>query len=133
SRTIAARWSNGRHYRQGGRSTQSFRRTIDRIRAVRAPYIWRSPRQTAWRLPGHRGGSKTLSLSSTVMNASTLGNTSSHAKSSQQVKDRSASKSVRRLPIGAEVQPGGGVHFRVWAPRRERVDVVVGPGTLRQS
>ena len=24
---------------------------------------------------------------------------------------------VRRLPIGAEPQPYGGVHFRVWAPR----------------
>src|ERR1700719_3614368 len=24
---------------------------------------------------------------------------------------------VRRLPIGAEPQLGGGVHFRVWAPR----------------
>ena len=23
---------------------------------------------------------------------------------------------VRRLPVGAEPQPGGGVHFRVWAP-----------------
>ncbi len=33
----------------------------------------------------------------------------------------------RRLPIGAEVQPGGGVHFRVWAPRRNKV-VVVFPG-----
>jgi maltooligosyltrehalose trehalohydrolase len=30
----------------------------------------------------------------------------------------------RRLPVGAEVVPGGG-HFRVWAPRRERVDVVL--------
>jgi len=31
----------------------------------------------------------------------------------------------RRLPLGAEVQAGGGgVHFRVWAPRRSRVDVV---------
>src|SRR3954464_10159035 len=30
---------------------------------------------------------------------------------------------VRRLPIGAEVQPGGGTHFRVWAPRCERVRV----------
>ncbi|HEV2845967.1 MAG TPA: malto-oligosyltrehalose trehalohydrolase, partial [Thermoanaerobaculia bacterium] len=29
----------------------------------------------------------------------------------------------RRLPIGAEVTPEG-VHFRVWAPRRERVEVV---------
>ncbi len=29
----------------------------------------------------------------------------------------------RRLPVGAEVAPGG-VHFRVWAPDRERVQVV---------
>jgi maltooligosyltrehalose trehalohydrolase len=29
----------------------------------------------------------------------------------------------RRLPIGAEVHPGG-THFRVWAPRRRQVDVV---------
>lgn len=29
----------------------------------------------------------------------------------------------RRLPVGAEPLPGG-VHFRVWAPRRERVEVV---------
>ncbi len=32
----------------------------------------------------------------------------------------------RRLPIGAEVVPGGGVHFRVWAPARRRVEVVFG-------
>ena len=31
----------------------------------------------------------------------------------------------RRLPVGAEVAPEGGAHFRVWAPRRERVEVVV--------
>ena len=30
---------------------------------------------------------------------------------------------VRRLPVGAEPQPGGGVHFRIWAPRC--ADVVV--------
>ncbi len=30
----------------------------------------------------------------------------------------------RRLPIGAEVQAAGGVHFRVWAPRRHTVEVV---------
>jgi maltooligosyltrehalose trehalohydrolase len=30
----------------------------------------------------------------------------------------------RRLPIGAEVQPSGGVHFRVYAPLRQRVTVV---------
>lgn len=29
----------------------------------------------------------------------------------------------RRLPIGAEVQSGGGVHFRVWSPRRRHVQV----------
>src|SRR5215204_4840102 len=31
---------------------------------------------------------------------------------------------ARRLPVGAEILPGGGVHFRVWAPRREKVEVV---------
>jgi maltooligosyltrehalose trehalohydrolase len=35
---------------------------------------------------------------------------------------------TRRLPIGAEIQPGGGVHFRVWAPRRKRVSVALGSG-----
>jgi maltooligosyltrehalose trehalohydrolase len=29
-----------------------------------------------------------------------------------------------RLPIGAEPIPGGGAHFRVWAPRAARVEVV---------
>ena len=33
----------------------------------------------------------------------------------------------RRYPIGAEVVPGG-VHFRVWAPRRTRVEVVLERG-----
>ena len=31
----------------------------------------------------------------------------------------------RRLPVGAEVQASGGVHFRVWAPRRKRVEVML--------
>lgn len=31
----------------------------------------------------------------------------------------------RRLPIGAEVQPDGRTHFRVWAPRRRLVEVVL--------
>ncbi|QEH37125.1 Malto-oligosyltrehalose trehalohydrolase [Aquisphaera giovannonii] len=31
----------------------------------------------------------------------------------------------RRLPIGAEVQGGGAVHFRVWAPLRSKVEVVL--------
>jgi maltooligosyltrehalose trehalohydrolase len=34
-------------------------------------------------------------------------------------------KVARRLPVGAEALPdGGGVHFRVWTPRRRRVEVV---------
>lgn len=39
---------------------------------------------------------------------------------------------IRRLPVGAEVLAGGGVHFRVWAPRRKTVQVVIegGPGYL---
>jgi maltooligosyltrehalose trehalohydrolase len=32
----------------------------------------------------------------------------------------------RRYPIGAEVLPNGGVHFRVWAPIREKLEVVIG-------
>lgn len=39
-------------------------------------------------------------------------------------------KPTRRYPIGAEVQPKGGTHFLVWAPRAQQVDVVLesGPG-----
>jgi maltooligosyltrehalose trehalohydrolase len=32
---------------------------------------------------------------------------------------------VRRLPIGAEPQPEGGVHFRVWAPRCREVTLEI--------
>ena len=44
--------------------------------------------------------------------------------------DVPASRARRRRPVGAEVWPGNGVHFRVWAPRHETVDVVLegGPG-----
>src|SRR5205814_1430420 len=34
----------------------------------------------------------------------------------------------RRLPVGAEIQVDGGVHFRVWAPRRKQVEVVFSDG-----
>jgi len=34
----------------------------------------------------------------------------------------------RRLPVGAEVRSGAGTHFRVWAPRRRRVAVVLESG-----
>ncbi|MGH8245630.1 MAG: alpha-amylase family glycosyl hydrolase, partial [Gammaproteobacteria bacterium] len=32
---------------------------------------------------------------------------------------------TRRLNIGAEILPQGGAHFRVWAPRRRRVEVII--------
>ncbi len=35
-----------------------------------------------------------------------------------------AAKFERRLPVGAEVVESG-VHFRVWAPKRKRVGVVL--------
>jgi maltooligosyltrehalose trehalohydrolase len=35
----------------------------------------------------------------------------------------------RRLPVGAEVVRQGGVHFRVWAPRHQRVSVILDPGS----
>jgi 1,4-alpha-glucan branching enzyme len=31
----------------------------------------------------------------------------------------------RRLPVGAEILPEGGVHFRVWAPDRKKVEVLL--------
>jgi maltooligosyltrehalose trehalohydrolase len=34
-------------------------------------------------------------------------------------------KVARKLPIGAEVFPEGGVHFRVWSPRCKRVEIVI--------
>ncbi|WP_437587979.1 malto-oligosyltrehalose trehalohydrolase [Sorangium sp. So ce1000] len=37
-------------------------------------------------------------------------------------------KTERRLPIGAEVLTGKGVHFRVWAPARRKVEVVLEAG-----
>jgi maltooligosyltrehalose trehalohydrolase len=41
----------------------------------------------------------------------------------------------RRLPAGAEVLSEGGVHFRVWAPRRKKVEVIIegGPGVKPES
>jgi maltooligosyltrehalose trehalohydrolase len=35
------------------------------------------------------------------------------------------SRACRRLPVGAEVQADGSVHFRVWAPRPRAIHVVV--------
>jgi maltooligosyltrehalose trehalohydrolase len=36
-----------------------------------------------------------------------------------------ADTSSRRLPVGAEVSPGGRTHFRVWGPKCQRVEVVI--------
>jgi maltooligosyltrehalose trehalohydrolase len=49
-------------------------------------------------------------------------------RSAAAVRDGGTGRAVRRLPVGAEVQPGGGVHFRVWAPRTHGVEVVVEGG-----
>src|SRR6185369_3263687 len=37
----------------------------------------------------------------------------------------------RRYPIGAEVLNGDGVSFRVWAPRRKQVEVVLENGVVQ--
>jgi maltooligosyltrehalose trehalohydrolase len=39
-----------------------------------------------------------------------------------------ATSMSRRLPIGAEISGAGGVHFRVWAPRARRVELVLDDG-----
>src|SRR5262245_57084572 len=43
------------------------------------------------------------------------------------------SEYVRRYPIGAELMPSGGVHFRVWAPKCERVEVQLSEGSELSS
>ncbi len=48
-----------------------------------------------------------------------------HEPARPQASRPSHSNSQRRLPIGAEVQPVGGVHFRVWAPKRRKVAVAL--------
>ena len=34
---------------------------------------------------------------------------------------------ARRSPVGAELVPGGGVHFRVWAPDCKKIEVFLEP------
>jgi maltooligosyltrehalose trehalohydrolase len=41
-------------------------------------------------------------------------------------------KFTRRMQIGAEPVPSGGVHFRVWAPRRRKVEVLTAGGAKTQ-
>jgi maltooligosyltrehalose trehalohydrolase len=42
----------------------------------------------------------------------------------------SGKRVARRLPVGAEVLPERGVHFRVWAPLRREVEVVTDAGSV---
>src|SRR4030095_14688282 len=60
----------------------------------------------------------------------TLALAASMAQAQRVVGTDGAPASSRRLPVGAEVIPAGGVHFRVWAPIATRVEVVLegGPG-----
>ncbi len=39
------------------------------------------------------------------------------------------SRCARRFPVGAELLPQGGVQFRVWAPKRRRVEAVLESGS----
>src|SRR5579872_3738332 len=40
----------------------------------------------------------------------------------------------RTLAVGPELQPTGGTHFRVWAPKRKKVDVVLlSPGEANRA
>jgi maltooligosyltrehalose trehalohydrolase len=42
--------------------------------------------------------------------------------------EKTSSKTLaRRSPVGAELVPGGGVHFRVWAPDCKKVEVFLEP------
>jgi len=50
---------------------------------------------------------------------------STHAVPAEHEKSVDFETKFRRLPIGAELTPGGGVHFRVWAPEHQDVTVVV--------
>ncbi len=45
----------------------------------------------------------------------------------KQKKEGEPESQSRRLPIGAESLAGGGVHFRIWAPSCDRIEVVFEP------
>ena len=51
------------------------------------------------------------------------------AQTGAQQLNRSDVRPHRRLPVGADVLPDGGVHFRVWASQRRHVEVVLEGGT----
>ncbi len=47
--------------------------------------------------------------------------------------DSSSENIPKRLPIGAEILSDGAVHFRVWAPRSQRVEVIIGGGACTEA
>ncbi|MFB3763943.1 MAG: malto-oligosyltrehalose trehalohydrolase [Methanotrichaceae archaeon] len=47
------------------------------------------------------------------------------------MKSKSLPAIRRKLPVGAEVQPEGGVHFRVWAPNKRTVAAAIESGRSR--
>jgi maltooligosyltrehalose trehalohydrolase len=53
--------------------------------------------------------------------------TSVAAKDRGNISKKKDKAPLRRLPVGAEVQAAGGVDFRVWAPRRKRVEILLEP------
>ncbi len=44
-----------------------------------------------------------------------------------------AQKINRKLPIGAEIVPEGGVHFRVWAPKPRKIELVLRPESSSEA
>src|SRR5262249_9049735 len=46
---------------------------------------------------------------------------------------QSGNGNARRLPIGAEALEDGEGHFRVWAPRSQKVEVIIGCDVCAQA
>ena len=66
------------------------------------------------------------SFSDSLSTAIRLSTMSSHLETNQ-LFVAPVDRYIRRLPVGAEVQPGGGVHFRVWAPDWKQVNLSLEP------
>src|SRR4051812_3851825 len=99
-------------FRKGNTGNQEYRtgRRISRSLPSRPTGCLYSSRSRSVRLQDHY-----LALSGIFMNQAVLEETTTSA----------TSELPRRLPVGAEVLPGNaGVSFRVWAPRRQSIDVV---------
>ena len=51
--------------------------------------------------------------------------TNNRIDSADRRREMSGSKIERRYPIGAELIREGQIHFRVWAPKAERLEVAI--------